>query len=154
MDITIDEGIDMDSILTLLQEVEKKHGRNQGADLNYISTKLHKEKGITYTFDLLTKMLSCNPSVVVSSGREIHSSYNVTPFAKTFLFHGGFIKIAEEIESKAILEAEKEKLNYEKLKYDVKNAKRIFKTYWITFFIAIFGFLISLILLILKIAVG
>ncbi|HYJ64519.1 MAG TPA: hypothetical protein VEV62_12300 [Parafilimonas sp.] len=47
-------------------------------------------------------------------------------------------------------EMEKERLGFEKLKIDTKNAKRIFKTYWWTFGFAVAGFLISLVLLILK----
>jgi len=44
-----------------------------------------------------------------------------------------------------------EALTYEKLKYDVKNAKRIYRTYWFTFWFAVVGLLISLSLLILKV---
>lgn len=150
MNITIDEGIDMDSILNLLQEVEITHGRNQGADIDFIFRKLHKEKGVVYTLDLLRKMLTNDPRVIVSTGTEIHSVFNVTLFGKRFLLEGGFSKIAEEIQASILLEAEKEKLNFEKLKYDVKNSKRIFKTYWFTFGFALAGLLISLILLILK----
>ena len=150
MNIKIDEGIDMDSILSLLQEVEIKHGRSQGADIDYISRKLHKEKGIIYTLDLLRKMLTNDPRVIVSTGTEIQSVFNVTLFGKTFLLEGGFSRIAKEIESAFLFEAEKEKLNFEKLKYDVKNSKRIFNTYWFTFGFALAGLLISIVLLILK----
>ena len=47
-------------------------------------------------------------------------------------------------------EAEEKELQFQKLKYDVKNAKRIFKTYWVTFGIAVAGLLISLVLLIFR----
>lgn len=38
----------------------------------------------------------------------------------------------------------KEQLELEKLKYDIKNAKRIYKTYWWTFIFAIIALIISL----------
>jgi|ERR1035437_2488747 hypothetical protein len=45
---------------------------------------------------------------------------------------------------------EKDRLANDKLKVDLKNAKRISKTYWLTFGIAVAAFLISLVLLIIK----
>lgn len=56
----------------------------------------------------------------------------------------GFEKWIEIIEAD---EKEKKELEREKLKYDVKNARRIFKTYWWTFAIAIGGFIIAVIAL-------
>jgi hypothetical protein len=41
-------------------------------------------------------------------------------------------------------------LTYKKLNLDVKNAKRVYDTYWITFCIAVAAFVISCILLVLK----
>ncbi len=41
-------------------------------------------------------------------------------------------------------------LQIKKLEIDLANAKRVYKTYWITFTLAILGFTISLVLLILK----
>jgi predicted methyltransferase len=56
----------------------------------------------------------------------------------------------EEIENKEKIEFERQKLTDEKLKYDVKNSQRIFKTYWWTFTFSIIALIISLTLAILK----
>jgi len=45
---------------------------------------------------------------------------------------------------------QKENLNFEKLQIDIANARKINKTYWYTFSIAILSFLLSIFLLILK----
>jgi hypothetical protein len=65
--------------------------------------------------------------------------------AQDFLRKGGFTKIGEAAFSKKRIEDEKETLSLEKLRYDTKNAKRIFKTYWWTFSISILALLLSLI---------
>ena len=140
----------MDAVINLLIQVESRHGKGHGADLAYISSKLHNDKGRIYTIDLIRKMLEFKPRILVSTGLEIQSVYDITPFAKTFLWHGGFAKVAQEIQVQKQLEAEKEKLGLEKLRYEVKNTKRIYKTYWFTFLAAIIGLVISLVLFLLK----
>ena len=67
------------------------------------------------------------------------------------------LRITDEgIEAKKVYEKttlrEKEiaDLNYKKLQYDFRNAKRVYKSYWWTFGIAVAAFLISLVLLIIK----
>lgn len=60
----------------------------------------------------------------------------------------------DHIEKKRIeSEAKKssDELNKEKLTYDVKNAKRVYESYWYTFGFALAGFILSLALFILKI---
>ena len=57
---------------------------------------------------------------------------------------GGHFAYLQKLDEKAVADAERQKLNDEKLKYDIKNAKRIFKTYWWTFAISIAAFLLSL----------
>ena len=63
---------------------------------------------------------------------------------------GGHFAYQKTIDEKFIADKERQKLNDEKLKYDVKNSKRIFKTYWWTFTFAVIGLAISLTLGILK----
>jgi hypothetical protein len=62
----------------------------------------------------------------------------------------GYHKKLENIEGAKKREADQ--LNLEKLRYDARNSKRIFKTYWYTFAFAVAGLLVSLILLILKLS--
>lgn len=60
-----------------------------------------------------------------------------------FIANGGY-------KSRLHTEETRNTLTSKKLEYDVKNAERIYKTYWWTFVLAIAGFAISLTLLILK----
>ncbi len=57
---------------------------------------------------------------------------------------GGHFEYLKKLEEKTIADTERQNLNDEKLKYDVKNSKRIFKTYWWTFGISILAFLLAL----------
>jgi hypothetical protein len=61
-----------------------------------------------------------------------------------------------EYEEKIKKDQEKKKtydeLSLEKLSIDLKNAKRVYQTYWWTFGIAVAGFIISIVLLILRFA--
>lgn len=57
---------------------------------------------------------------------------------------GGHFAYLKKLDDKVAADLERQKLNDEKLKYDIKNAKRIFKTYWWTFAISILAFLLAL----------
>lgn len=57
----------------------------------------------------------------------------------------------DSFRSKSEMKSQSELIAFEKLKYDFKNAKRIFKTYWISFGISIAAFIMALVLSILKI---
>lgn len=59
-------------------------------------------------------------------------------------------KIYKEEKEKRNKTLYEKNLQIEKLEIDLANAKRVYKTYWITFTLAILGFTISFILLILK----
>jgi hypothetical protein len=58
-----------------------------------------------------------------------------------------FQRVKERLENEA---AEEKALDLEKKRYEVKNAKRVFKTYWLTFSLAVIGSIVSVVLLILK----
>jgi hypothetical protein len=70
--------------------------------------------------------------------------YYLTAKGRAFIIRGGYAKQLED-------ETEIRKLADEKLKTDLINAERVKNTYWITFWIAIAAFAISLSLLVLKI---
>jgi len=69
--------------------------------------------------------------LLTEKGREVKNS-------------GGHFAYINKLNEKAKADTERQHLNDEKLAYDVKNAKRIFKTYWWTFAISITALLISL----------
>lgn len=66
---------------------------------------------------------------------------------------GSYSLFEESIREKERIEEELLKLNLEKLKFDVKNARRIFNTYWWTFGFSIVAFVVSIILLLDKLGI-
>ena len=91
-----------------------------------------------------------NLQYIVSAG-DSNNFKLLTEIGRKVKSAGGHFAYLKNIADKEFAETERQKLSDEKLKYDVKNAKRIFKTYWWTFGIAIAGFAISLVLAILKV---
>ncbi|MBN7818049.1 hypothetical protein [Algoriphagus pacificus] len=57
-----------------------------------------------------------------------------------FYFKGGFNSVFEEQEKERQEVAEKKRLELEKLKFDVKNTKRIYYTYWWKLGFTLIGF--------------
>lgn len=76
--------------------------------------------------------------------------FKLTDLGREVKKTGGHFAYLKKLADKEIADLDRQKLNDEKLLYDVKNAKRIFKTYWWTFWFAIIGFAISLVLGALK----
>jgi hypothetical protein len=80
---------------------------------------------------------------------NIHQSIvDMTPVGWAILRSGSakeYVTSMQEREKQTAL------LTFEKLSYDVKNSRRINKTYWFTFTVAIISLCISIILLVLKI---
>jgi len=70
--------------------------------------------------------------------------FYLTSEGRDFIIRGGYKRRFER-------EEKLRKIADEKAEYDLYNAKRIFKTYWFTFGIALIGLAISIFLLILKI---
>jgi len=92
----------------------------------------------TYIEHLVMLMNKYDPNFLLIDTNSAY--FCATSNTEEFLKDGGFVDIFE-----------KEKFRAEKEKIDFTNAKRISKTYWWTFGIAVVGFLISVYLLILKI---
>jgi hypothetical protein len=65
-------------------------------------------------------------------------------YVTVFLNEGGFSRIYDIKSQEIKRKKEKELLELEKLKYDTKNASRIYKTYWWTFGFALIALLVSL----------
>lgn len=66
--------------------------------------------------------------------------YRLTELGLSVKKAGGHFKYLENLKTKSNIEVIRQNLNDRKLEYDVKNAKRVFKTYWCTFFISILRF--------------
>lgn len=67
-----------------------------------------------------------------------------TDYVTAFIHSGGFTKIYNDEYDRQLHELEKEQLEREKLKYDLKNAKRIYKSYWFTFSFAVIALVLSI----------
>jgi hypothetical protein len=97
----------------------------------------------------------------MNSGLEHVFLSHLTPYALNYgLFQNSALTGKFELTEKARLVKQKGgiveynifiKKQDQKLEYDLKNAKRVYQTYWFTFGIAVLAFLISLVLVILKI---
>ncbi|HEV8079856.1 MAG TPA: hypothetical protein VGP43_04030 [Chitinophagaceae bacterium] len=135
MEMTFEMAEEADIILNTV--IEKG-----SADFYWYDTTIFNHHPKHYTNTLFILMNSIEENVV---GKSVHGYSIVETYkTRTFLHKGGFKFLHQtqaQIQEKA---AEKEKLNLEKLKYDVKNSKRIFRTYWWTFCISIAGFLLAL----------
>ncbi|PKQ63304.1 hypothetical protein BZG01_15880 [Labilibaculum manganireducens] len=82
---------------------------------------------------------------------EVHrynaNHFRIEPIAEEterFIKNGGFRKQFDLQKGKNKKHEEVENLTFEKLKYDVKNSKRMSKTYWWTFSFALIALLISI----------
>lgn len=78
------------------------------------------------------------------SEKTVGYYYELTDLGREAKSKGGHFKFLDYLKEKETLEIKRQKLNDEKLRYDVKNSKRIFKTYWWTFFISVSAFLLAL----------
>ncbi len=146
LEISVEEGKDMDSILAFIFSYGHPGPGPKVFDADYFYHKILKTKGEHYNIDIIYKMLSYEPKVLVTDSKKgTRTSVWVTPIASDFLETGGFTKIGEANFYKQKAEKAKEELSFEKLKYDVKNSRRIFKTYWWTFSISILALILSVI---------
>jgi predicted transcriptional regulator len=77
--------------------------------------------------------------------------FEITIKGKEIVKEGGLEKFLTNQNSRERSITIKEEEEAELRKYNIKNAKRIYKTYWLTFWVAMIGGAVSLILAILKI---
>lgn len=137
---TKEKVIDLDLILKTL--IEKDTHNNLSVDI--INEKLFPEKSREYCMSLFFILADNYPRLLYPEDNLNEDVFWATEYVPVFLNDGGFTSIYEKAYKKQIIEDEKEKLNLEKLRYDVKNSKRIYKTYWWTFWISIAGLLLAL----------
>ena len=127
-----------------------------GNEASIISTSIYHRcggKGNNIVTNAITKLIS--DGYLKNNG---NSYFILGGDAISFINNGGYAGLCERFRLEQELNANKEteekeiaQLNKDKIKIDIKNAKRIYKTYWLTFAIALGGLVLSIILLILKI---
>jgi len=138
--ITKEKASDLDLILKTL--IEKKTQKTESVET--INEKLFPEKSREYCMSLFFILAENHPRLLYPEIDLNEDVFWATEYVPVFLHDGGFTLQYERTAKIQEINSEIERLNLEKLRYDVKNSKRIFKTYWWTFVISILGFLFAL----------
>jgi hypothetical protein len=139
MVITQEQAKHLDLILSTLLNKE-----GTVYDVETINSKLIPDKSYDYCLSLFYILANFPQRLLWPKDNLSEEHFWATDYVKVFLHDGGFTSLYERAEAKQKIESEKERLNLEKLKYDVRNTKRIYKTYWLTFGVSIAGFLLAL----------
>ncbi|HEY5463230.1 MAG TPA: hypothetical protein VIJ95_08235 [Hanamia sp.] len=100
--------------------------------------------------DAIEIMLEKQYKYIIKTGQS-GFYFKLTDLGREVKKAGGHFAYLKKLEEKELVDNLRQKLNDEKLKYDVKISKRIFKTYWWTFSFALIALIISLVLGILKV---
>lgn len=113
---------------------------------------LHKDNNGIYDWNNFVSVFNTteNDRIIIIRGlkdKDIIGDYITGTRLKEF---GWAFKGFEAERKKDLADIKRQFFSDEKLEYEVKNAKRIFKTYWWTFSFAIVGLMVSLFLLFLK----
>ncbi|HUH73000.1 MAG TPA: hypothetical protein VLZ75_01210 [Chitinophagales bacterium] len=139
--ITKEEATHLDLILRYFNE--KSIDR---CNLNRIKKDILPNYPIEYCKSLVDILENQNPKLIKDKEYVDHDDFVIftTNNISKFLENGGFSnQFNIEVVNQSIAQ-ERNTLELEKLRYDVKNSKRIYKTYWYTFFFALSGFIYAL----------
>lgn len=82
---------------------------------------------------------------------EVRGHFQLTDKGREAKKEGGHFAYLKQLSDKAAIEKERQMLSDEKLKLEIQNSRRIFKTYWWTFAFALVSFLYVLLQLALKV---
>ena len=140
LSITKEQSIHLDLILKTLVEKKKRNAES----IDTINQELLPEKSRDYCLSLFYILAEYYPKLLYPKTDLNENCFWATEYVPAFIHNGGFTSIFEKAYKEQEIEREKEELNLEKLKYDVKNSKRIYRTYWWTFGISISGLVLAL----------
>lgn len=140
MELTKDQSRQLDLFLKYLIEIQSS------VDLETINKKVFPALDYNACKNLFYTLKEYHPFLLYPEDQDdvTEEGFWANDYAEVFLHRGGFSQLFDIEEARQNQKTEREKLEIEKLKYDLKNAKRIFKTYWWTFTFALIAFLISL----------
>jgi len=139
MELTKKQSRQLDQILEYLT----KEGRRT-LSVAVMNQQLFPEEKEEYCSSLFYKLNEHYPRLLYPESEPDESLFWASDYVKAFLSEGGFSKLFDVTNRNQEQEREEQSLNLEKLKYDVKNAKRIYKTYWWTFAFALIALSLSL----------
>jgi hypothetical protein len=138
MEINEKQSIQLDEILKHLVKTGKP------TSLKDINQELFPKETYDSCLSLFYILKEYYPRLLYPKSEVTDDLFWVTDYVPAFLSEGGFNqKFKTEFEKAKKLE-EKENLDLEKLRYDVKNSRRIYKTYWLTFAFALIALVVSL----------
>lgn len=109
-----------------------------------VNEQLFPDESYEYCLELYYILRSYHQDLLYPETNFEPDNFWATEYVKAFLNSGGFTSIYNEEYERRKAELEKNELELEKLKFDVKNSKRIFKTYWWTFSFAIIALILSI----------
>lgn len=107
------------------------------------ASKLQGQNGITLDQIRVAIRTLKNDDYIVTADSNLFV-VRITSKGESFLSSGGY-------KTQFATDTEKKSLENRKLALDVKNANRIYRTYWITFWLSVAGFITAATLAILKI---
>jgi hypothetical protein len=117
-----------------------------------------------HEIDSVLKQRGCQPNDIRAALRQLEKDgyaeiddymndwYIRTGDGATFFDKGGYKKHFEKLNQEVEDKKERDRLSDEKLKIDLANAQRVYKTYFSTRAMAIAGAIVSVLLLLLKLA--
>lgn len=138
IEITQIQSRQLDKILTTLVK------RKEISSVNDIQKKLFPNETYEYCASLFYILKDHYPELLLPISGPTEGTFWRNDYVKAFLNQGGFSKEFDDTYTEQQKESKIEKLKLEKLKYDIKNSKRMFKTYWWTFAFALIAFIISI----------
>lgn len=143
MKLTKETAKDLDLLIKDLVSANPKV-----ASVTDMQIHLFSDKPEAYLIAMFHHLNDYKPRLLLPKTNPDPNGFWANDYLPAFYYQGGFTTIFEEEEKEKLEEEERKKLELEKLKYDVKNTKRIYNTYWWTFFFALVGFVYVVIRLI------
>lgn len=139
MDINEKQSRQLD---TILKKLTSKKGK--ATSVEFINKELFPNETYESCLSLFYILKEYYPPLLYPKSEVNDDCFWAREYVTAFLNEGGFSRIYDIKSHEINNKKEKERLELEKLKYDIKNAKRIYKTYWWTFIFAIIALIISL----------
>lgn len=143
MKLTKEVAEDLDLLIKDLVSANPKIGSVEDMKVH-----LFPDKPEAYLTSMFHHLNDYRPRLLFPKTDPNPDMFWANDYLPAFYYEGAFTAIFESQEKERLETEEKKKLELEKLKFDVKNTKRIYKTYWWTFVFALIGFVYVLIRLV------
>jgi hypothetical protein len=139
MEINEKQSRQLDEILVHLLKLN-----GHATSVENINNELFPDETYEYCLSLFYILENYYPKLLYPENDVQDNCFWAREYVKAFLNNGGFSRLFDSSAEVLRKKEEKEKLELEKLNFDTKNARRVYKTYWFTFAFALIALLISL----------